>query len=370
MNLKKVFQKFVLISGFLFVFSVGPSLEVSATVVDDYTIPGQDGLQEIVEEQEETLVIGGEEEEEIEFSIPSNKVAIEYSGKIDASTGETVVGNAVNLGEDYFILKRNELAYNVRNRQYHILAGNRGVYCNVPSDAVLSNSRSIKFTPEEGVSFEVYYNGDLVEDTNQTEFKESGEYLLTFYNHADAKEGSAHFVILDAKVSDLKDYRLPQGFEYTEVLLDGVRKSLSYNNYYDFLEEGHYELRWENSRINQSFITEFTLDLTAPTLELSEVRNGEATGQVSFLDMEEGAYVRWIRDSREEGRIEDPSEVLSKKGSYLIRVYDQAGNYTEYAFVVEGYIDVNAILAILFVAALIGGGYYYCRRLRTHMRVG
>ena len=109
MNLKKIFQKIVLISGFLFVIGATPSLEVSATVMDDYTIPGQDALQEIVEEQEETVVIGGEDEQP-EYSVPANKVAIEYNGKIDATTGESVVGDAVNVGEDYFILKRNELA--------------------------------------------------------------------------------------------------------------------------------------------------------------------------------------------------------------------------------------------------------------------
>ena len=369
MNLNKFFQKFILISGFLFVFSIVPSLEVSATVVDGYTIPGQDTLQEIVEEQEETVVIGGEEEQP-EYSIPANKVAIEYTGKIDATTGEAVKGTAVNVGEDYFILQRSELAYDVRARQYHILAGDRGVHCNVPSDAVLSSGRSISFTPEEGVSFEVYHNGKPVEDTAQTEFQESGEYILTLRNHAESRERSVRFVILDPQVNDLLEYRLPKGFEYTKVLMNGEIKSLSYNNYYDFLEEGHYELHWENSRIDQSFVTEFTLDCTAPTLKLPEVRSGAATGQVSFFDMEKGAYVRWIRDSKEEGRIEDPSEVLTKKGSYLIRVYDQAGNYTEYAFELEGYFDVNAILAILFVIALIGGGFFYSRRLRNNMRVG
>ena len=369
MNLKKIFQKIVLISGFLFVIGVTPSLEVSATVMDDYTIPGQDALQEIVEEQEETVVIGREDEQP-EYSVPANKVAIEYNGKIDATTGESVVGDAVNVGEDYFILKRNELAYNVRKHQYHILAGDRGIYCNVPSDAVLSSGRTIEFIPEEGVSVEVYRNGKLIEDTNQTEFEEAGEYLITMHNHAEARDRSVRIVILNEQVNDLKEFRLPQGFEYTEVSLDGVKKSLSYNNYFDFLEEGHYKLQWENSRIHQTFVTEFILDMTAPTLRLPEVRSGAAAGKVSFTDMEEGAYVRWIRDSKEEGRIEDPSEVLSKKGNYVMRVYDQAGNYTEYAFTLEGYFDVNAVLAILFVVALICGGFFYCRRLRRNMRVG
>ena len=251
-----------------------------------------------------------------------------------------------------------------------MLCGDRGLYCNVPSDSMLTNGQSLKITLDEGVSCQVYLNGELLEDKTQTEFYESGEYFLIMYNYAQAKERSVRFVILDKLVSDLKEYRLPSGFEYTDVYLDGIKKSTSYNNYYDFLEEGYYQLKWANSRINQTFVTEFMLDLTAPTLNLPEVKNGVATGQVSFSDMEKGSYVRWIRDSREEGRIEDPSEVLTQKGNYLLRVYDQAGNYTEYSFAIEGYFDSNAVIAVLLVMSLLGGGFFYCRRLRMHMRVG
>ncbi|MBR5510239.1 MAG: hypothetical protein IKV59_09325 [Lachnospiraceae bacterium] len=366
MNFRKTFQSFVLLPGLVMMLSMAAALEVSATPVEEYTIPGQDALEEI---EQETVVIGGEQNTP-EYSIPSNKVSISYSGKIDASTGEAAIGHAVNVGEDYYILKNGELAYNVRKSQYHILCGSRGLYCNVPSDAILSQGKSFQIFPDEGVTVEVSFNGERIEDQNQTHFYESGEYLLYVYNHAEAREGRARIVILEKTEHDFKEFRLPQGFEFTEVLLDGVKKSVSYNNYYDFLEEGHYQLTWANSRIRQTFTTEFDLDFTAPTLKLPEVLNGTATGQVSFADMEEGEYVRWIRDSKEEGRIEDPSEVLSEYGSYVIRVYDQAGNYTQYEFVLEGYFDVNAMLAILSGIALISGGFFYCRRLRTHMRVG
>ena len=371
MSFRKNFQSFVLIFGLTAALSMSTSLKASATPVEDLTIPGQEALQEIVQEQEETVVMGEDEENESEYSIPANKVAIEYSGKIDATTGEAAIGSAVNMGEDYFILKRDELAFNAKKHQFHLLVGNRGVYCNVPSDAVLSNGKIIQFAPDEGVTIEVQYDGKAVEDTKQTEFTEPGEYILTMFNHADSRERSVRFVILDEKVHDLKEYRLPHGFEYTKILLDGERKSTSYNNYYDFLEEGHYELQWENSMINQTFVTEFILDFTPPNLELPEVRNdGTATGQVSFEDLEEGEYVRWIRNSRDEGRIEDASEVLTEHGHYAVRVYDEAGNYTEYSFEIEGYFDVNAVLAVIFVIVLAASGFFYCRRLRTHMRVG
>lgn len=369
MNLKNCFRRLILLSGILLGLGFHLSMEVSAVEMDDYVVPGQEALREIVEEQEETVVIGGQEEK-YEVSMEPNRVSIEYSGKIDDVTGEAVVGSAVNVGEDYFILKRNELAYNARTDSYHILCGDRGAYCNVPSDAVLSKGRSLEFSFDEGVTYEFYFNDEPVEDASRTVFEESGEYLLTICNHAEARERSVRFVILERVVNDFSEYRLPEGFEYTEILLDGEKKTIPYTNYYDFLEEGFYLLRWENSRIHQSFTTEFTMDLTPPVLRLPEVINGAATKQVSFEDLEDGAYIRWIRDSREEGRIEDPSEVLSKHGNYVLRVYDQAGNYTEYTFALEGYFDVNAVLAVLLVLVLFAGGFLYCRRLRHHMRVG
>lgn len=364
MSLKKIVQNFAFIFGFALVLSIEPPIHVSAT--EEYIIPGQDALQEVYGEQNETVVIG----EETNVSDSSVKVSIDYSGKIDAITGEATVGNAVGAGGDYFVLKKNELAYNAKKNQYHVLCGDRGVYCNVPEGAVLSNGESLQFSPDDGISYELYFNGKLVDDDGSTPFQDSGEYVIIMQNHAEAKERTARFVILNESVNDLKKFRLPEGFEYTGVYLNGEKKSLFYNNDYDFLEEGFYRLQWENTKIGQSFTTEFTLDLTPPTLKLPEVFNGVATGQVSFFDMEEGEYVRWIKDSRREGRIENPTEVLSEVGNYIIRVYDQAGNYTEYTFAIEGYFDMNAVLAILFAIALIGSGFFYCRRLRTHMRVG
>ena len=369
MSLKKIFQRLVFISGLALALGIAPSFVSRATTVEDIEVPGLEALLEIEKEQQETVEIGAVEQEP-EYAIPSNQVSIGYTGKIDATTGEAVIGNAVNVGEDYFILKNGELAYNARNRQYHILCGDRGVYCNVPSGAMLSNRRTIQFTPDEGVTYEMFYNGEPVKDTSKREFQESGEYLLTLYNHAESKEYSVAFCILDETENDVREFRLPYGFEYTEVLLDGVKKSVNYNNYYDFLEEGNYQLQWENSRIDQAFVTSFTLDLSAPTLRLPEVRNGVAAGEVTFSDLEEGAYIHWIRDYRAEGFIDEPSEVLSQKGSYVMRVYDKAGNYTEYSFVLEGYFDVNAVLAVLLLLILAIGFFLYCRRLRKHMRVG
>lgn len=338
--MKKIFQNFVFV--FIIVLMVGliPSMSVLA------------------------------DEEESETSAPTGKVSIDYSGKLDDSTGEPAVEGTESIGGTYFILKKNELAYDAKKDQYHILCGTKGFYSNVPEGAILSQGETLQFASEEGVTCKIYQNGELLEATMPVELSESGEYLVLMQDQTGGKERTVSFVILGEQVNNLVEFRLPEGFVYTGISLDGEEKNLNYDNYFDFLEDGFYLLQWENRTIGKAYTTEFILDTTVPELDLPEVFNGAATKQVSFYDMEEGEYVRWIKDSRSEGRIEDPSVVLSEVGSYIIRVYDQAGNYTEYTFVIEGYFDQNAVLAILLAILLLGSGFYYCRRLRKYMRVG
>ena len=67
MSFRKNFQSFVLIFGLTAARSMSISMKASATPVEDLTIPGQEALQEIVEEQEETVVMGEDEENESEY---------------------------------------------------------------------------------------------------------------------------------------------------------------------------------------------------------------------------------------------------------------------------------------------------------------
>lgn len=327
-------------------------------------IPGMDQIQEIVKEEKPA-----KQKESVTTS--SSKVDFNYSGKIDDRTGKPVSGDGYSSGKNYHILKSGELAYNSKEGRYHILCGDKKVYCNVPSGAVLSQGYKISVEAEEGVRYTMYLNGEAIEDTSKNIFSESGLYTLMIYNDAQNKERQVEFRILsDVMGAAFKEYSLPPGFTYTEVTLDGNYKTREYKNYYDFLENGFYKLEWENVQIGQAYTTQFTMDVVPPDLKLTQVVDGSADRAVTFEDLEPGEHVIWVKDYELQGQILAANESLEAPGHYNIYVYDEAGNYTEYEFVIEGYFDINAILAILIVIAIIAGIIIYSRRLRKRMRVG
>ena len=77
----------------------------------------------------------------------------------------------------------------------------------MPSDAVLSHGEKLVFIPDEGIACEFFLDGEKLSDITQTIFQESGNYTITLYNHAEDKERSVNFVILDEVVNDFKGYR-------------------------------------------------------------------------------------------------------------------------------------------------------------------
>ena len=326
-------------------------------------IPGIEQLQEIVKtENTQTKKKDNKNSSEIDFN---------YSGKIDDRTGKPVSGDGYTDGKSYHILKSGELAYNSEESRYYILCGNRKIYCNVPSGAILSKGYKIRIEAEDGIRYAMYLNGEAVSDPQQNVFGDSGLYTLMIYNDAQNKESRVEFRILsDLMGADFKEYNLPPGFELTEVTLDGNYKSRDYKNYFDFIESGHYKLVWENVQIGQSYTTQFTMDVIPPDLELPQVVDGKADKEVTFRDLESGEVIAWARGYEEQGIITSASETLKAPGIYVIRVYDKAGNSTEYNFTIAGYLDINAVLAILVVIAIIAGIFIYSRRLRERMRVG
>lgn len=328
----------------------------------DVEIPGMDQIQEIVKEENA--------ENKPAESKASGKIDFSYSGKIDDRTGKPVTDDGYSSGNNYYILKTGELGYDAEKSRYHLLCGDKRVYCNVPSGAVLSKGYSISIEPESGLTCEMYLDGEALADKSQTTFRESGTYTLVISNEADNHERQVDFIILDDLVGKaFEAYDLPPGFEYTEVTLDGNYKTREYRDYYDFRENGHYKLVWECVQIGQSFTTQFDMDAVPPDLELPQVVEGSADKAVTFRDLEAGEYVEWSNQF-EEGVITVATETLETPGNYKVTVYDKAGNFTEYQFTIEGYLDINAIMAIAVFIAVIAGIFIYSRRLRKRMRVG
>ena len=174
---------------------------------------------------------------------------------------------------------------------------------------------------------------------------------------------------MNKKVNNVNRIVLPEGFEFVSVKVDGDDTTLTSKNVYECYREGKYEISWECSEVGQSFYTTFILDTTAPTLELPEVVDGEARKPVTLTDMEEGTYVVY-ETGGERVVITDNTKTIDMPGKYVLLACDEAGNYTRYDFTLHTYLDSGAFSAIFLVVVGIVTLFFYCRRLRHHMRVG
>lgn len=343
-------------------------MRVHATAVEEYEIPGQEEYQREVQ-KEETIIYGepASESTDMDRAAPSDQVDLKYSGPLDDRTGAARIGTAMSEEEGVYILKKNRLGFDKESGQYRIYCGTRALICSVPDEAILSSDTTIHYQTEEGLSLQLFRDGDEVESDGY--LSDPGVYTIKMSNSADNESRVIHFTILKNRVSDLKTFELPEGFELTSITIDDVSQTLQYSNSYNLLMDGTYEIQWACGSIRQTFITRFVLDHTPPELLLPEVVDGVAKGPVSFTDLEAGETVYW-KTGNMDGIIRDPEELLEDPGYYYLTVSDEAGNYTTYEFEINTYLDSSAVMVVLMLSGLVIGILIYSRRLRTHMRVG
>lgn len=352
------------------------ALPVQAAAMEDteYVIPGLDEFQEEIQQETqqtepESVTIYAEPESEAtsqDLAAPADEVSILFNGTLDDRTDEVRAGNAMSEEEEQYVLSKGELAYDRTNREYLIFCGDRTMSCNYPANAIVSAGSTIRYSKSKGLVVTIYKDGEVVDDSG--EFHAPGTYTLHLSNTEDRTERSISFIILKESVSELQEFTVPEGFDLKSCSIDGEEQTLQYKGKIDLVREGFYRAEWSNERIRQYFVTEFRLDLTPPSLELPQIKNGIAKEPVTFTDLEEGAVVYWKKGDKK-GQITDPNDTLEDAGSYVLTVRDAAGNETVYEFEINLYLDRSAGIVIAMLLSLPVGLFLYCRWLRKNMRV-
>jgi len=106
-------------------------------------------------------------------------------------------------------------------------------------------------------------------------------------------------------------------------------------------ENGVYEITFENFDGYKAIYT-FTIDKTAPELNVEGVENGSATNtDVTVNIPENGLDVQLYKDGELVGNYESGT-LITEEGSYRITATDVAGNVTELTFVIDKSVDFTA----------------------------
>lgn len=295
---------------------------------------------------------------------------VTYSGALDPRTGLPAGASQSDTG--YFPLRGEEYGYDRDQHCYVNRLGGSEFLSTIPNGAVISRDQGSKVsvTLPVGLTGTLYRGGDPVPDADLSNITETGSYLLEVRSGASQTDSVAFsFVILDRLTNSLAEITLPDGFSFEYVRLNGEGISSGYENYLELLEDGDYEVRWSCPEIGQAYNLSFTLDTVAPTLALPQVEDGQAHSAVTLEDLEPGAYIV-MENGGETSTITSSQTVLRYPGEYILTVCDQAGNSTQYRFIIHLYLNLSAAAAIGLLlaglAALLGYSWY----IRKHPRVG
>ena len=349
----------------------GEPEELPENTYGDTTIPGLEDYQDAT--KVDTLDKYGEavlETEELEGTGDWEGDEFDYTGPLDGRTGKPLTSNVTNDGGGVYIMGKDDYNFDSKTGRYEILCGEMSVGCDVPPESLLSYGEKFNIYVPMGITVTTYYNGELLENQNATQFSKSGIYTFQIETpYASDGKRTVNVTILKKKVNNVNRIILPEGFEFSSVKVDGEETTLSSKNVYECYREGKYEVSWECTEVGESFFTTFELDTTAPTLALPEVVDGQAKKPVTLQDMSGDTYVVYETDG-ERVVITDNTKTIDLPGDYVLLACDEAGNYTRYEFTLHTYLNSGAISAILLVVVGIVALISYCRRLRHHMRVG
>lgn len=296
--------------------------------------------------------------------VGSGRTDTSYSGELDPRTGLPI---GAEQGDGFYVPDSGAYRYDRENRRYINPVGSSSFTSSIPDGAVVSEGQHVSFAVPDGLNGALYRSGNLLADAGLGSITEPGSYLL----EVSGSSGSARFTffIVGKVTNALRELSLPDGFRFDYVRLNGEQLTMEYSNYLQLLEDGRYEVSWSCPDIEQSYTLDFTLDTVAPTLELPEVRNGEAHSEVTLADLAPGDYIL-LESGGETRTITSATAVLRDAGEYRLTVCDQAGNSTRYDFTIHVYLNLSAAAAIGLVLAGILALLLYCRYIRTHPRVG
>ena len=296
--------------------------------------------------------------------------AEDYIGELDPSTGLPLGSYEDADGESStYIVVDDAFHYDPEKKIFLYTIGSSRFSSNIPNGAVVPDDQTVSIQLPGGVTGTLYRDGSAVEEADLTAITETGFYVLQLTGSGLYDSGQFTFTIMPDLTNQMNKLRLPEGFSFAYIMQNGIELDHAHSNYYEFLEDGEYQICWRNETINRQYIVKFTLDRQAPTLALPEVVDGKASSQVSLSDLEAGCYIV-VETNGESRTLKGTGNTLKEAGDYVLTVYDQAGNFTQYSFTIEVYLNFSAVAVIIMVVLILAGILIYCRRVRKTARVG
>ena len=295
----------------------------------------------------------------------------DYEGPLDMRTGLPPAGTSAEEGMEGMLPMDEEgtYFYDTLTRRYAIPAAGIIFYSTVPPGIVLGKNAGVQLEVPLGVGHNLYGSGEEIPFEEKITVQQPGSYVLQLQGNGLNETASFRFTILDGRATQMREYRLPAGFRMEYTSYEGEEETVLYGDYAEMELEGSYSFRYSSPVSGDTYEISMSVDHTAPTLALPEVKDGEADGPVTVADLEPGAVIE-VEYKGEKKYIRNPEAILDQPGTYNLTVTDEAGNSTQYTFLINIYFNPSAVAAIVLLAAAVIGTIVYSRWVRKHCRVG
>ena len=211
------------------------------------------------------------------------------------------------------------------------------------------------------------YTGDL------SSISEPGDYVVSVVQSGSPRRLFG-FNIVGATTNAIGTFTVPEGFYITSVTRNGEvipadRYSVS------LAEEGEYSINYECFATDIIYNLTTTIDRTAPELEFSGKKDSEGRyhSAVTFTGFDRDDTITLTRTNGEEGSFSnngDGTATVTDSGNYVLRVYDPAGNMSQYDLIILMYFNVSSIVFFLLVILTIGAVAAYIYFKRKTLKIG
>ena len=291
---------------------------------------------------------GEESEEEDEFT---------YSGVLDPETGSAPGVSTVQ--EDGRIEVSADMVYdNIRKLFAFPLADGTELFCSAADGMVTTGRVALDYGGPSPLT--VYRNGETVDMAGTGEVREPGVYVVTV--GGDSAERVLSFTLLAASTNQIRSYTVPEGF-----LLRGAERDGE-----EIEQEGLYVIRYRCPVIDRDYTLTVVIDRTPPALTLSGSvgKDGRVHSAVVVSGLETGDTLYVTHDGAPLGvALEEGKATLTETGVYTVTAADPAGNPVTYEFTIVLYLNTNAIVFILLLAAVVASIFIYAFWKRRSLKV-
>ena len=297
---------------------------------------------------------------------------IDYSGELDPQTNEPVhQGNTETGPASGRVQLSSTMSYDWKNHDFVFSVGStmNEIHCSAADGMILD--RPVSLSTGSDTSIIVFRNGSEYTGSLST-ISDVGNYVVSSQQTGD-KVRILTFTIVGKTTNAVTIFTAPDGFYITSATRDGEQIYFDrFNTRMDL--EGLYHIEYECVATDVIYTLDTTIDRTPPTLSFEGRINDEwqVRSALKFSGLEKGGSIVLTRGGAEvqpELNLDGTGAVYDS-GIYVMKVFDAAGNMTEYRFSILTYFTVGSLVFIALAVTIIVGVIVYILIKRKNLRIG